>query len=41
LCCACIKNCPQKAKTMKPGPMKDAAIRCTNFKERKVPEYFI
>jgi ferredoxin len=40
LCCACIKNCPQNARTMKPGPMRDAAIRCTNFIERKEPEYF-
>jgi ferredoxin len=40
LCCACIKNCPQNAKAMKPGLMKDAAIRCTKFTERKEPEYF-
>lgn len=40
LCCACIKNCPQNVRTMKPGPMSDAAIRCTNFIERKEPEYF-
>jgi ferredoxin len=41
LCCACIKHCPQKARKMKPGLMKDAAIRChENFKERKEPEYF-
>lgn len=41
LCCACIKHCPQNAKTMKPGPMKDAAIRCTKFIERKEPEFYI
>lgn len=41
LCCACIKHCPQNAKTMKSGPMKDAAIRCTNFIERKEPELFL
>lgn len=41
LCCACIKRCPQKAKTMKLGLMKDAAIRCTQFKERKEPELFL
>jgi ferredoxin len=41
LCCACIKNCPQKAKTMKPGPMKDAAIRCRKFIERREPEFFL
>jgi ferredoxin len=40
LCCACIKKCPQKARTMKAGPMKDAAVRCTNFVERKEPELF-
>jgi ferredoxin len=40
LCCACIKNCPQNAKSMKSGLMKDAAIRCTNFIERKEPEFF-
>jgi ferredoxin len=41
LCCACIKHCPQNARSMKPGLMKDAAKRCTNFIERKEPEYFI
>ena len=41
LCCACIKRCPQKAKTMKPGLMKDAAIRVNEmFQERKEPEFF-
>jgi ferredoxin len=40
LCCACIKKCPQKARAMKAGPMKEAAIRCTNFTERKEPELF-
>ena len=41
-CCACIKNCPQKARTMKPGPVKDAAIRLNNlYKEQKKPEYFL
>lgn len=40
LCCACIKNCSQNAKSMKAGLMKDAAIRCTTFIERKEPEYF-
>ncbi|MDP4197057.1 MAG: EFR1 family ferrodoxin, partial [Bacteroidota bacterium] len=34
-CCACIKNCPQNARTMKPGPVKDAAIRLNKlYKER-------
>lgn len=41
LCCACIKHCPRNARTMKPGLMKDAAIRCTTFKERKEPECFL
>ena len=41
-CCACIKNCPQNARTMKPGPVKDAAIRLNNlYKEQKKPEYFL
>ncbi|MBE0530433.1 MAG: 4Fe-4S binding protein [Rhodospirillales bacterium] len=41
-CCACIKNCPQDARTMKPGPVKDAAIRLNRFcKEQKKPEYFL
>jgi ferredoxin len=41
LCCACIKQCPQKAKTIKPGPMKEAQKRCVNFVERKEPEFFL
>lgn len=42
LCCACIKKCPHNARTMKPGPMRDAAIRChLNFKLRKEPESYI
>jgi ferredoxin len=41
LCCACIKHCPLNAKSMKPGLMKDAAIRCTKFIERKEPVFFI
>jgi ferredoxin len=41
-CCACIKNCPQKARTMKPGQVKDAAVRLNKlYKERKMPELFI
>lgn len=41
-CCACIKNCPQKARTMKPGPVKDAAVRLNKlYKERKIPVSFI
>ncbi|MCP4112670.1 MAG: ferredoxin [Desulfobacteraceae bacterium] len=42
LCCACIKNCPQKARTMKPGLVKDAAIKIhEKFKERKEPVFFL
>lgn len=42
LCCACIKHCPQNAKTMKPGLMRDAAIRVNEkFKERKEPIFFL
>jgi ferredoxin len=41
LCCACIKRCPQKAKTVKPGLVKDAAVRVSErFKERKEPVFF-
>jgi ferredoxin len=41
-CCACIKNCPQSARSMKPGLVKDASKRLnTLYKEPKMPEYFI
>ena len=41
-CCACIKNCPQKARTMKNGIVKDAAVRLnTLYNERKEPVYFV
>ena len=41
-CCACIKSCPQNARTMKTGPVRDAAIRLnTLYKERKEPLFFI
>jgi len=40
-CCACIKNCPRHARTIKPGPVGDASIRLnTLFKEPKQPELF-
>lgn len=40
-CCACIKSCPQHARTIKPGPVHDASIRLnTLFKEPKQPELF-
>ncbi|MBP2628922.1 MAG: putative ferredoxin [Firmicutes bacterium] len=41
-CCACIKNCPQNARTMKTGLVKDAAIRLnTLYQERKEPVFFL
>lgn len=41
-CCACLKKCPQNARTMKPGPVKEAQKRVnTLFVERKNPEYFL
>lgn len=40
-CCACIKNCPQHARTIKAGPVADASIRLnTLFKDPKQPELF-
>ena len=41
-CCACIKNCPQNARSMKPGLVKDASVRLhTLYSQRKEPEFFI
>jgi len=41
-CCACIKKCPQHARTMKPSPVKDAQGRInTLFTDRKKPECFL
>lgn len=41
-CCACIKSCPQHARTIKPSPVKDASIRLyKNFQEPKQPEVFL
>lgn len=41
-CCACIKNCPQNARTMKAGLVKDAAMRVHSLnKARKEPEFFL
>ncbi|AET69275.1 hypothetical protein Desor_3816 [Desulfosporosinus orientis DSM 765] len=40
-CCACIKNCPLNARTIKTGPVKDAAMRLNKlYKERKEPVFF-
>ncbi|MEL7654813.1 MAG: EFR1 family ferrodoxin [Bacillota bacterium] len=41
LCCACIKHCPREARTIKPGPIKEAQKRCAMFIERKEPEFFL
>lgn len=41
-CCACIKACPQRARTMKPSRVHDAAIRLHGlYQERKEPEFFL
>jgi ferredoxin len=41
-CCACIKRCPQKARAMKPGLVKDASARLNSlYRERKEPEWFL
>jgi flavodoxin/NAD-dependent dihydropyrimidine dehydrogenase PreA subunit len=41
-CCACIKNCPQNARSIKIGPAKDAAKRLSKlYSERKEPVFFI
>ena len=41
-CCACIRNCPEHAMSMKPGPVKDAQLRLhTLYAERKEPECFL
>ena len=41
-CCACIKNCPQNARSIKSGPVKEAQNRLvTLYKEPKEPEYFL
>ncbi len=41
-CCACIKHCPEDARTMKPGLVMDASIRLNSlYSERKEPEFFL
>ncbi len=41
-CCACIKSCPQNARSIKASPVKDAAIRLNSLcKERKEPVSFL
>lgn len=41
-CCACIRHCPQNARTIKPGIVRDASLRLyTLYNVRKDPEYFL
>jgi ferredoxin len=41
-CCACIKKCPEHARTMKPGLVMEASKRLnTLYREPKVPEYYL
>jgi ferredoxin len=41
-CCACIRSCPQHARSMKPGLVKDAQLRLhTLYPDRKEPEWFL
>lgn len=41
-CCACIKRCPEEARTMKSGPVKDAQQRLLSlYAEPKQPECFL
>ena len=41
-CCACIKNCPEKARSMKPGLVKDASMRLNSlYGESKEPEFYV
>ena len=41
-CCACIKNCPQNARRMKPGLVKQTALRLSKlYEKRKDPVFFL
>lgn len=41
-CCACIKTCPQHARAIKSGQVKDASIRLNSlYQERKEPVCFL
>jgi len=41
-CCACIKNCPQHARSIKPGSVHDMSVRLHALcGERKEPECFL
>ncbi|NLF43222.1 MAG: 4Fe-4S binding protein [Bacteroidales bacterium] len=40
-CCACIKSCPENARTIKESKVKEAAIRLNSlFQEPKAPEVY-
>ena len=42
LCCACVKSCPEKALTVKPGIVKDVAKRLSQTcQNRKEPVLFL
>jgi ferredoxin len=41
-CCACIKKCPEHARTIKPGLVREASLRLyALYNERKEPECFL
>lgn len=41
-CCACLKACPEGARTMNSGPVMDARIRLNKlFHDRKKPEHYL
>jgi ferredoxin len=41
-CCACIRNCPEHARTIKAGMVRDASLRVSTLnKDRKEPEWFL
>ncbi|MDD1694509.1 MAG: EFR1 family ferrodoxin [Methanoregula sp.] len=41
-CCACIRYCPEHARSIKPGRVKDAQLRLhTLYPDRKEPECFL
>jgi ferredoxin len=41
-CCACIKSCPEGARTMKPSRFREIANRLTEMcRERKTPAWFL
>ncbi|PWR74186.1 EFR1 family ferrodoxin [Methanospirillum lacunae] len=41
-CCACIKNCPVHARSMKPGLVQEASVRLfTLYSDPKMPENYL